>query len=209
MRDSTWTSHDLAKLKEIGPSAFSEELEGLFPGRSMRSIRQKLTKLGMTKKARHVWFPRNFVDDTAGGYVSGLIDGEGWFMVAVKDRQNYSPRFGINLRADDISILRWLRDYFDCGNVYINGTPNVAPCAVFCVSDLYSIMRSVLPHFERYPLRAKKKRDFKTWQRMVNLQARWFRVSPPPQHVIRKMTALNDKLRNDRLYRGFASSHFR
>lgn len=200
MKDSTWTDHDLAKLKEVGPSAFSEELEGLFPGRTVSAIRQKLTKLGMTKEARRVRFPRDFTDDAAGGYVSGLVDGEGWFIVAVKDRQNYNPRFGVSLRADDVGVLRWLNNYFDCGNVYINNTRS-SPCAVFCVSDLYGIMRSVIPHFERYPLRAKKRRDLKTWQCMVNLQARWFRASPQPQHVIDKMAVLNAKLRSERIYK--------
>lgn len=200
--DSTWTNQDLAKLKRIGPSAFSEELEELFPKHSMREIRRKLVNLGINKKARRVRFPRNFADAAAGGYVSGLVDGEGWFMVAKKGQQNHNPRFGVSLRADDIGVLRWLRDYFDCGNVYINGSQRVAPCAVFCISDLYSIMRSVLPHFERYPLRAKKMRDLETWQHMVNLQACWFRVSPP-QHVINRMTVLYNKLRDDRAYKGF------
>jgi len=205
MRTATWTDHELAKLKEIGPHAFSEELEGLFPGHPMREIRRKLVKLGMKKKERCVRFPRNFADDAAGGYVSGLVDGEGWFMVAIKNQRNYSPRFGVSLRADDVSVLRWLRDYFDCGTVFFNRSQRTAPCAVFCVSDLYSLMRCVLPHFDRYPLRAKKKRDLKTWRRMVKLQARWFRV-PPPRHVISEMTALNNKLRDDRIYRGVVAA---
>ena len=49
---------------------------------------------------------------------------------------------------------------------------------------------SVVPHFLRYPLRAKKSRDFTTWLEIVKLAAQHFNKSHWPDGAREQMRAL-------------------
>src|SRR5262249_39694132 len=116
---------------------------------------------------------------------------------------NYGPKFGINLRSDDLGILKWLREYFDCGVLYNvrrnQVTGNAKPAVVFSVQNLFDILRCVIPHFDSYPLRAKKLKDYITWKKMVVLQAAHFRRREPAG-VTEEMCTLYKELRNGRAF---------
>ncbi len=111
--------------------------------------------------------------DAFGHWLSGFTDGEGCFLLRlIKGRRHFtgSARFQIGLRRDDSEILHQIREFWNIGNTsyYQNkhhgkggGEINVCKFTVDALSDVLSV---VIPHFERYPLRAKKQRDFIIWK---------------------------------------------
>ena len=204
--NALWTEDEIQKLRNVYGCIFKEEAEKLFPGRSAKSVCEKAKVLGLKKGERKVFFPNFYCDDAEGGYVSGFVDGEGWFCASVlhkRGRWNFNPKFGVSLRVDDEEILWWLTRYFECGNVSTNHKLK-SPRAVFVVSKLYDLLANVIPHFERYPLRAKKRHDYVIWKEMVMLQAQHFRKRWSA-NVSQRMKELYDQLQDvralDVLYR--------
>lgn len=194
------TGSESDAIRKYFPGAFLDEYPRLFPGRSAGAVTQAAAKLGVKRGPKTVFFPRTYTNDVDGGYVTGLVDGEGSFMVSLvnrRDRWNFNPKFGITLRVDDGAILRWLRTYFGCGR-YSETFRTKSPRASLVVADLYSLMAKVLPHFDRYPLRAKKQKDYAIWRDMVLLQAENFRRAWTPE-VRRTMRRLCETLRAGRL----------
>lgn len=97
-----------------------------------------------------------FSDDA---WLSGFIDGEGCFT-----HDPHGPRFKIGLRWDDADILYSLAAEFG-GAVYDNANKRVGnrqPARQWTLwrrSDLLGLVE----YLERYPLRAKKARQFEAW----------------------------------------------
>lgn len=196
-----WTPKEAERFCCLYPSAFVEELGQLFPNRSHKKLRSRASRLRITKVGRVVRFPVRYSDVADGNYVSGLVDGEGSFGASVKyredrDRWNFSPRFTLGLRIDDKPILEWLKKYFGCGGID-DDWQAASPRSLFRICGLYDIMSRVLPHFDAFPLRAKKKADYMTWQRMVLLQARHY-DKPWSDKVRAEMQLLYRKLKADR-----------
>ncbi|MFB3883346.1 MAG: LAGLIDADG family homing endonuclease [Armatimonadota bacterium] len=118
--------------------------------------------------------------DAFGIWLSGFVDGEGCFTV----RQHKSLTsaagfrwailFSLALRADDIQILHEIHRFWGVGSVRIEqrltSKVNAKPCAVYQVRRLRDHRDVLVPHFLRYPLRAKKARDFELWRKAVQLQ---------------------------------------
>ena len=202
-----WSAAETLKLKLLYPHIFEEEVSTVFPGRSPEAVKSKALLLDARKSSRRVLNPRQYESDLLGGYVSGLVDGEGWFSVSLKRKDgkitHYNPKFGMSLRKDDIAVLEFLRGYFSCGRINIapRPTPRAAPSAIFCITGLYNMLWSVVPHFLQYPLRAKKIRDFITWHEMVKLSAEHFGESRWPDEAQERMNALYRKLLDGRVYR--------
>ncbi len=113
-----------------------------------------------------------------GAWLSGFTDGEGSFILPYtcnsKRGNHYTPsaRFTINLRSDDAEILYIIQSFWGCGRVKLNGLTdkrNPNPHMVFNVHDLASLQGIVVPHFDAFPLLAKKSRDFVIWKQAVAL----------------------------------------
>jgi len=125
-----------------------------------------------------------------GSWVTGFTDGEGCFYAEVTSTLktttagrevsccNLYVYFSIALRADDRPILEEIRDYFGCGTV--TGKKSAATCpsmaryglrpspqACFSVKRATDIRDFIIPHFEKYPLRTKKARDFDHWKKII------------------------------------------
>jgi hypothetical protein len=104
-------------------------------------------------------------------WLAGFADGEGCF-AAYRAKHSggriyIQPRFIILLRADDLEVLEQLRDAIG-GTIRFNRTPREHPAAVWEVRDKAALNRLVA-YFDRFPLRAKKGRDFLIWRRIVRL----------------------------------------
>ena len=117
-------------------------------------------------------------------FVTGFTDGEGCFALYVrKDRQKrknsivtyyrWQVDFAFTLRGDDIEVLENIRDFFDCGTVSvskannaINKIHNFGLCGYHIVVPT-DLVKKVFPHFEKYPLRSKKRNDFELWKKAV------------------------------------------
>lgn len=121
--------------------------------------------------------PDNIDRDAFGHWISGFTDGEGCFLLqqhshAKRSHGHPVAEFKISLRLDDIAILKSMQSYFRCGiiakpvcprNPQTNKKPSVE-WHTAKTADLYNI---IVPHFKKYPLRAKKRRDFLIWKQGV------------------------------------------
>jgi hypothetical protein len=120
-------------------------------------------------------------EQTFGSWLSGFVDGEGCFALAVCKMNGYrvpTAHFVIQLRADDIDVLIKIQQYLKCGSVAYNpnnkGAGTSKPSARFTVHNTQHLHDILIPHFEKYPLEAKKQRDFAIWSKgvkfLVNLK---------------------------------------
>jgi hypothetical protein len=104
-------------------------------------------------------------------YVVGLSDGEGCFYVSLTERDKIkNPKahilarshFYIKLRADDLSILKEIKDFLGFGHIYFQKEKrkNHSACYRFEVSSNEDKLK-LIQFFRKYPLHSpKKKRDF-------------------------------------------------
>jgi hypothetical protein len=119
----------------------------------------------------------HFTDrDAFGHWFSGFTDGEGCFYLGcVKHRRANTPiaQFYINLRQDDRAILEEIRAFLGVGVIYGHVTNqsqrNAKPQSAFWVHRAKDVNLVLVPHFEKYPLRAKKARDFHIWKQGAEL----------------------------------------
>ena len=119
----------------------------------------------MTKQYNDAW--RN--------WCSGFVDGEGHFSINIHDvvRQKYRPRFKLDLRLDDFSILQEMQSVLG-GNLRIykptynmlKARPGGKPQGRWNILDKKG-MTFLVKHFRKYPLRTKKQRDQQIWAMAV------------------------------------------
>jgi hypothetical protein len=106
------------------------------------------------------------VEDAFGHWLAGFADGEGCFTILCVNG-TYVPSFQINLRADDAPILVEIHDTLGIGFLTTprkTGGPNKQ--IAWMVSDRQGTAKLV-EIFDKYPLRAKKRRDYEIWRKAV------------------------------------------
>lgn len=132
-------------------------------------------------------FPANIDRNTFGHWLSGFVDGEGCFTLRAfrRERPNVSrlesfvARFLITLRSDDVAILESIRSYWQCGRIRLHHRKTKSrPLCRYEIQRSADLQEIIVPHFEAYPLRAKKRRDFMIWKRAVSLL---YQVSERPR----------------------------
>ena len=203
--NASWSEEEERTIRELHDCMFWQESELIFPNRTAKAVMEKGKIFKLHRGRRKIFFPRIYQNDVDGGYVTGLIDGEGSFTTCVKSKDgnlvNLAPRLQINLRADDREIIEWLRNYFNCGLIQDIKKNNIKRNPVVCLTiySLYDIMKSVIPHFDIYPLRAKKAKDYEIWKKMVLMQAEFYR-RPWTTEIRHEMNDLYKKLKNIRLF---------
>lgn len=126
-------------------------------------------------------FPDNIDRDAFGHWLSGFVDGEGCFLLHMrryKDCHTQVPQanFQIKLRADDEPILRQMQSYWQCGGITFHAEqcrPHSKTCnmVMFRVKQYELLISVIIPHFEKFPLRAKKALDFAFWKDAVAFAA--------------------------------------
>ena len=125
--------------------------------------------------------------DAFGNWLSGFIDGEGCFFLSLTQnvRTNKSGEskvymmphaaFIVNLRADDADILIRLQSFLGCGLIsYITNKRSKTkanPVIGFAAHNVRDLINIIVPHFRKYPLQAKKRRDFEIWAEAVTFLA--------------------------------------
>ncbi len=171
----------------------------------------------------------NCVDETPedyenfGHWISGFSDGEACFQLLLvpgnrtndKDFKVGSASFSIKLRSDDISVLSAIKDRWRSGEIYVfdKRTPTSNPSANYLVNHCQHLATAIIPHFDSFPLRSKKSRDFEIWKKAVFLlaeiksrptQCRGRAIGRKPKWTerdVNEFTELYWELRNTRKYK--------
>ncbi len=109
-------------------------------------------------------------------YVSGFTDGEGSFHIALykdvrmKTGWKIIPEFHVSQRISSRSILDQLVTFFACGYVKANHRNNPKDVTyVYVVRDRDDLIETIIPFFERYPLKTEKAKDFQLFARIVRM----------------------------------------
>jgi hypothetical protein len=107
-------------------------------------------------------------------YISGYVDGEGCFTVSFSPRSGLRvgwevrPSFSVSQNADRAEVLTLMREYFGCGGIRPDRSDRTLKYEVRSLGDL---RRSVIPHFECFPLLSSKARDFEQFAKVCDLVA--------------------------------------
>lgn len=108
------------------------------------------------------------IDDGFGHWLAGFIDGEGCFRVhKSKGGDYYACHFTLKLRDDDGPILHAIVERTGVGYIkpdLVRGKSQ--PCLVWVVGSKADCLK-LIPILDRYPLRAKKSRDYAIWREAV------------------------------------------
>jgi hypothetical protein len=109
------------------------------------------------------------------GWIVGFVDGEGCFSVTiqrcrvVKLGWQVFPEFVVTQGAKSLSVLHSLREFFDCGRVFINNrTDNhKEPIYRYCVRAVRDLRRKIIPFFAENTLKTIKREAFETFAEVV------------------------------------------
>ena len=102
-------------------------------------------------------------------YLVGFVDGEGSFNISFKVRKDYKcglhvyPSF--NISQKEKNILIWVQSQFNCGTIRNRGD-GVYYYEVVKLDDLRDV---ILPFFEKYRLKTRKKKAFRVFSEVVLL----------------------------------------
>lgn len=123
-------------------------------------------------------FPGDLDRDAFGHWLSGFVDGEGCFFLSCmrkrqRERRTPCAVFKLSLRSDDAEVLSLIRSFWGVGNILATGNARsktrAKPATIYTVGCAADQERILVPHFDRYPLRAKKRNDFLIWKDAVQL----------------------------------------
>ena len=113
-------------------------------------------------------------------YIVGLTDGEGSFTVYIRPPRKMQGgknhriecHYYLKLREDELSLLREVKDFFDCGRISFQKDKRVnhRDCYRFEISDIESIRKVVIPLFKQNSLHSVgRRKDFKKFCKIVDL----------------------------------------
>ena len=105
-------------------------------------------------------------------YVTGFVDGEGCFSVSFNKRARFAtgievrPSFAIGQNKRSLQILKEMQSYFGCGGLrFCNGDQTYK----YEVRKIGDLMKKIIPHFEKFPLKTNKSSDFEIFKRVCEL----------------------------------------
>jgi LAGLIDADG DNA endonuclease family protein len=96
------------------------------------------------------------------GWVTGFVDGEGCFHVAINPQPEMTtgfqvlPEFTVVQHERDVQVLHALKAYFGCGVVRKNHGDRMA----YRVRSKEHLLQIIIPFFEKHSLKTKKHVDF-------------------------------------------------
>jgi LAGLIDADG endonuclease len=119
------------------------------------------------------------------GWVTGFVDGEGCFSIGFirqpsrTDRGGYrtgyqvTHEFVVTQGERSLSCLRELHEFFEVGQVIINNRydNHREHLHRYVVRRRADLLETVIPFFQRHPLRSSKREDFEKFARCVDLVA--------------------------------------
>jgi LAGLIDADG endonuclease len=104
-------------------------------------------------------------------WIAGFVDGEGCFHISINLHNDMEfgfqvlPEFTVVQHERDVEILYALKSYFNCGVVRVNHGDRMA----FRVRGLEHLRCIIIPFFDLYPLRTRKRIDFEKFKDVLEL----------------------------------------
>ena len=103
-------------------------------------------------------------------WIIGIIDSEGNFSVTqqkTKEGVKISLSFKVTQKEHSKGILLELKNYFGCGNIYIDNKKTNG--FKFSVNKIDDIVNIIIPHLDRYPLITSKNLDYLDFKKIALL----------------------------------------
>jgi len=104
-------------------------------------------------------------------YIVGLTDGEGCFLVQIRQDHRIVLRYFITQACDNRMILDKVFQFFKCGYVYrkaqYHGVKKDA--YVFEVTKQGDVRKVIIPFFKKYPLEGIKKKSFLDFAKIAEI----------------------------------------
>ena len=104
-------------------------------------------------------------------WITGFVDGEGCFHISINPHKEMTadyqilPEFTVVQHKSDVQILYALKSYFKCGVVRVNHGDRMA----YRVRSLDHLSQIIIPFFERYSLKTKKRIEFEKFRDVLRM----------------------------------------
>lgn len=129
-------------------------------------------------------------------YVTGLTDGEGCFSISFNRRAKLKtglevrPSFVLAQNKRNLQVLKLLHTYFGCGAIRFSKHDQMYKYEVRSIGDLRA---RIIPHFQKYPLKTSKARDFQIFAEVCELISSSHHLNADYlEHIIQKSYLMND-----------------
>ena len=126
----------------------------------------------MNKDVQHVGSRHKSESMDFSWYITGFTDGEGCFSISFNRRAKLKtgievrPSFSIGQNKRNLQVLKDIHTYFGCGAIRFSKADQLYKYEVRSVGDL---MKHVIPHFQKFPLKTSKQLDFEIFTRVCEL----------------------------------------
>ena len=112
-------------------------------------------------------------------WILGFTDGEGCFSVSfIKNKTTKAgwqlfPEFVITQGAKSLPALEIIKNYFECGNLFINkrSDNHKEHLYRYCVRSLGDLKTKIIPFFKENSLKTYKRNDFEIFSKIVNMMS--------------------------------------
>ena len=111
-----------------------------------------------------------------GYYISGFVDGEGSFHVAIQKSNNVKlkiqviPEFHVSQNANRTATLELIKKTLDCGYIKPNHRKRLNDRSnVLVVRNRQDLRDKVVPFFKKYAILSSKNDDFKKFAKIVSM----------------------------------------
>jgi hypothetical protein len=109
------------------------------------------------------------------GWIVGFVDGEGCFSISIfrnpKTKYGWQimPEFVVTQSKRSLSVLNMMKDYFQCGKIFINRRYDNHRQHVYryCVRRLQDLREIIIPFFIQNSLKTAKNKDFLIFCKIV------------------------------------------
>ena len=124
-------------------------------------------------------------------WVTGFVDGEGCFHVAVNPHEEMTvkfqvlPEFTVVQHERDIKVLHALKAFFGCGVVRSNHGDRMA----YRVRSKEHLLQIIVPFFEKHPLKSQKRLDFEVFRKIVLMMEKGDHLSIEGVEKIRQLAS--------------------
>lgn len=128
-------------------------------------------------------------------WFSGLVDGEGSFILQRVGGKWAFARFAIHMRADDKPMIAEIRDKLGFGRVEHHKKGKIGHAFVGFVVQHVKYQLKLITLFDQFPLRSRKRRDYEIWRTFVLLHQNRKNATDP------RIDQLLQEIRDVRIYK--------